>query len=120
LGKAKQALDVVSERPTIALCAGKDCRKRCEFSKIRVALDPHCDIVEVKCVGICNGPVVVVRPASKAPIVYARVRTKKQRQQLLRVVVDNSTPPSELAKLGVDKQKQQVTLRQVRRAMHLR
>jgi hypothetical protein len=119
-GTAVRAAAGATERPIVALCAGGDCRKRCEFAKIRDALDAHCEIVELKCVGICSGPVVVTRPTSDRPVVYARLRTKKQRRQLLGVAVGLRSAPNALAKLEVSKGKQQKTLRQVNRALRAR
>lgn len=80
---ARRTLSAVPERPTVALCAGKDCRKRCEFAKIRDALDAQCDVVELRCVGLCNGPVVVIDPACDKPVVYSKLRSKRQRKLVI-------------------------------------
>ncbi len=64
--------------PSVAMCAGEDCRKRCELVKLRAALDAECEVIELKCVGNCRGPVIVAPPASKCPLDSARVRTKQQ------------------------------------------
>lgn len=114
---AEQRHPVAAERPVVALCAGKDCKKRCEFAKMYDALDARCDVVELKCVGICSGPVVVAHAASDAPIVFSKVRTKQQRKQLLRIVVDGGSPSNELAKRVVTNGKRTATLRRVRRAL---
>ncbi len=41
------------------VCRSKDCRKyRKELKKIIQITEKHCEPVEVKCQGICKGPVV--------------------------------------------------------------
>lgn len=104
----------VADCPAVALCTGKDCRRRSEFRKVRDALAEHCTILELKCVGICSGPVVVAHPASDTPLVVSKLRSKKQRQQLLRVITEDSAPPAELAQRIVGKAKRTATLRAVR------
>ncbi|MFT6765077.1 MAG: hypothetical protein ACJAXA_003758, partial [Candidatus Aldehydirespiratoraceae bacterium] len=47
-----RSASLVIDRPTVGLCAGKDCRKRCEFVQMRDALAKKCEVVELKCVGI--------------------------------------------------------------------
>jgi uncharacterized protein (UPF0147 family) len=49
--------------------------------------------------------------------VFARLRTKQHRRQLLRTVVDDHAVPRELAKLEVAKDKRRATMRQVNRAI---
>lgn len=105
------------DRPIVALCAGKDCKKRCEFAKMYGALAKQCDIVELKCVGICSGPVVVAHAASDQPRVFARMKTKKDRRDLLRVAVDGKKPSAQLAKREVKNAKKATTIRKVRRAV---
>lgn len=104
----------VADCPSAALCTGKDCRKRPEYSKVREALAEHCTILELKCVGICSGPVVVAHPMSDTPLVVAKLRSKKQRRQLLRVIEEGGAPPPELAQRIVGKAKRKATLRAVR------
>lgn len=99
------------------MCSGKDCKKRCEFAKMYDALDEQCDVVELKCVGICSGPVVVANATSKAPIVLSKLRTKQQRQQLLQVVIDGGAPTKDLAKRVVTNGKRKATLRRLNQAL---
>lgn len=66
----------------MALCFGKDCRQRCEFAKVRKMLALDCDLVELKCVGLCNGPVVVTDLDANVPVVYSKLRSKSDRRLL--------------------------------------
>lgn len=99
------------------MCAGKDCRKLCEFSKIRSALEKRCDVAELKCVGICSGTVVVTNVDSAEPRVFAKLKTKQHRKELLRLVVDDEKPSAQLAKREVAKGKKKVAVRKARRAV---
>jgi hypothetical protein len=102
----------------VALCAGKDCRKRGEYAKIRNALEDRCTVVDVTCVGVCSGPVVVANPMSQAPLVLSKLRSKKVRKQLVRVVESGRAAPAELARREVSKSKRKQVLRRVRRDLN--
>ena len=93
------------DRPIVGLCAGKDCRKHCETIKVRKALDRDCVVVDLKCVGVCSGPVVVVDPASSKPAVYSKLRTKKQRSLLIDLISGDGRARKELADRRVTKKK---------------
>jgi len=115
---ARRSLSVVADRPVVAMCAGKDCRKRCEFAKMRDSLDAQCDVVELKCIGLCNGPVVVIDPERPKPAVYSRLRSKRQRSLLLSVVAGDKRAIKELAGRRVSKKKAVSSVaRQVRRRL---
>lgn len=110
----------MAEPPVVAVCAGKDCRKRCEYTRIRADLEPRCDLIELTCVGICSGPVVVANADSAAPLVLAKLRSKKHRRDLLRLVDGGGRVSKELAKRRVGKSKRKATLKRVRRALDKR
>ncbi|WP_040491971.1 (2Fe-2S) ferredoxin domain-containing protein [Ilumatobacter nonamiensis] len=96
--------------PTVALCAGKDCRKRCEAAKIRDSLADGFRVVELKCVGICSGPVAIVDPGSDRPIVYSKLRSKRDRKLLVRAVAGEQGARQELATRSVTKKKARRTV----------
>lgn len=102
---ARVKLSAVAERPVVAMCAGKDCRKRCEFAKVRGALEAHCDVLEMECVGLCNGPVVVVDPDGPKPAVYSKLRSKQHRKLIVAVAEGNPRARRELSGRRVTKQK---------------
>ena len=107
----------VDERPLVAMCAGKDCRKRCEFAKIRVELDAACDVVEFRCVGICSGPVVVIGADSDKPQVYSKLRSKSQRRHSLTAAVEGRKPSKALRERAVTGPKRRTTLRKLARVL---
>lgn len=75
----RRSLSLVAERPVVAMCVGKDCRKRGEYAKLHDALDAACDLVDMACVGLCNGPVVALDPRGSQPEVYSKLRSKRHR-----------------------------------------
>lgn len=83
-------------RTAVALCTGKDCRRRAEFEDLHDLLTgiPH---VETRCLGLCNGPVVVVDPRAHHAIVLAKVRSPKQRRDLRRMIERGDRPTKRLA-----------------------
>ena len=115
--RARRSATANDARPTVALCAGKDCQKRCEYSKMRDALDDRCVIIELKCTGICAGPVVVAHPLTDAPLVLAKIRTKRERKQFVRLVEGEGELTDRLARRTVGKSKRKSTLRRVKRAI---
>ena len=72
---------------------------------MRDSLDKQCDVVDLKCIGLCNAPVVVVDPAGAKPLVYSRLRSKRQRSLLLSVVAGDKRAIKELAGRRVSKKK---------------
>lgn len=92
-------------RPVVALCAGKDCRKRCEFAKVRKVLAEDCDVVELKCIGLCNGPVMVTSVDSESPSVYVKLRDKRVRRVLVDLASGDRDAMEQLAGKKVDKKK---------------
>jgi hypothetical protein len=107
----------VRVRPIVALCAGKDCRRRCETAEIEADLRGECTVIGVNCVGICSGPVVVAHGADDRPLVFSKVRSKKERRALLRLIVDGERPASSLAKREVRGGKRKSTIRKVDRRL---
>jgi hypothetical protein len=102
---ARRSLSAVAERPIVAVCAGKDCRKRGEFAKLRDALDEQCDVTELKCVGLCNGPVVVLDPQGAKPAVYSKLRSKRHRKLLLAVATGDARARRDLSNRRVSTKK---------------
>ena len=102
---SRRTLTAVAERPVVAVCAGKDCRKRCEFEKLREALDQRCDVVELRCVGLCNGPVVVLEPAGPEPAVYSKLRSKRHRKLVFAAASGDATALRDLSERRVARKK---------------
>lgn len=90
----------------VGICAGKDCRKRGEFAKVQKALDRECVVLKLKCVGLCDGPiVVVVHPGPDSPAVYSRLRTKRQRSLIVGLASGDVGARKQLSGRKVDKKK---------------
>ena len=102
---AHRSLSLVAERPVVALCAGKDCRKRCEFVEMREALGADCDVVELACVGLCNGPVAVLDLGSSKPVVYSKLRSKRQRRLVVAAATGSTRARKDLSGRRVTKKK---------------
>lgn len=99
------SITAVVERPTVALCAGKDCRKRCEFPKLRKNLEQHCDVIDLKCIGLCNGPVVVTDPDTQSPAIYSKLRSKQHRSLVVDLLTGDEGAHTQLAPRKVNKKK---------------
>ncbi len=108
------------DRPLVAMCSGKDCRTRGEYGKVRAELDRHCELLDLKCIDICSGPVVVVAPTSDTPVVLSKLRSKQHRKHLLAMLSSDGTMSKDLRALTVGKKKREATLRRVRRALERR
>jgi|GEM_PF-974590 len=93
------------DRPVVGLCAGRDCCKRGASVKVRDVLERECDVVDLRCIGLCNGPVVVIDPASSKPAVYSKLRAKKQRALLIELVAGDARAREQLADRRVSKKK---------------
>ena len=76
----------MSRRPTVAVCAGKDCRAhRGRFDSLVEQLDRVAVVVPTRCLGVCNGPVAVVT-TDRGGVVVRSIRSPKRRRQLVRSV----------------------------------
>ena len=73
----------MSSRPIVALCSGKDCRKRCEYAPLRRELREVATVLPVKCLDLCDSPVVVMSPRDKDAVVLDKIRTEAQRNDLI-------------------------------------
>lgn len=65
------------QHPELGWCTGKDCRKADGFAGLRRALEEHAELLELPCLDVCDGAVVVLEPRAEKPIVLRKVRTKK-------------------------------------------
>lgn len=100
---------------TIAMCSGKACRKRSEHAELHDRLAAEADVVRFGCVGVCEGPVVVVAPSAGEAVVVARVRSPKAQRDLVRAVRGRGLS-DRLARRVVNGSKSSKAVRRVRRA----
>ncbi len=116
-----RSLSLVVERPVVAMCVGKDCVRRGEFAKMRTTLEAECDVLELKCVGLCDGPVVVIDPAARRPAIYSKLRSKRQRRLVLAAALGERGARRDLAGRSIDKSKVVTRVsRQTRRRLTVR
>jgi hypothetical protein len=66
----------MAKRPEVGVCTGKDCRRSDGYRTVQRELGRSCSIVEVSCLDVCDGPVVVLDVRSKDATVLERVRTR--------------------------------------------
>lgn len=57
----------------IGFCTGKDCRRADGYRTVERELRRHATLVELPCLDVCRGPVVVLEPRSPEPVVLERV-----------------------------------------------
>ncbi len=98
----------MSARPTVVLCSGKDCRKRCEYAPLRRDLGTVATVEPVKCVGLCDSPVVVLRAGSNDAVVLDKVRTDQQRDDLVATISGSKMPRSLQRRLVTGKRRKKV------------
>ena len=101
---------------TVAVCIGKDCRRRAEFDDLRGELMdlPH---IETRCLDVCKGPVVVIHPDADDAIVLAMLRSRKQRRDLRRTIVNGGALSGRLARRTVTGSKRRTALRRLHRSV---
>lgn len=100
---------------SVALCVGKDCRRRAEFDDLHSLLTglPH---IETKCLDVCKGPVVVVSH-SDDEIVLAMIRSRKERRDLRRSIVSGRALSERLERRTVTGSKRRTALRRLHRSL---
>ena len=79
--------------PEIGLCTGKDCRRSDGFRTVQRELRNACTVLELPCLDVCDGVVVVVEPRSAQPQVIHHVNGRG----LARDLVDHVANGAELA-----------------------
>lgn len=79
-------------RPQVALCSGKDCRKRDEYRLLRDTVAAVAEVRTTKCLDVCDSPVVVIRRPGVEPVVIDKVRTADERDAVVAVI--RGTDPS--------------------------
>lgn len=78
----------VAKGPDVGLCTGKDCRKADGFRTTERELNRACEVRELSCLDVCDGPVVVLDLRSEAPVVIERVGNRALVSELIAYVTD--------------------------------
>jgi hypothetical protein len=103
--------------PEVGLCTGKDCRRSNGFRTVQRELSGACTLLELPCLDVCHGVVVVIEPRSPEPVVLERVGTRAVASEIVHHVVDGTPFPGRLRKRRVTGSKRAKALRRLDRAL---
>jgi hypothetical protein len=107
----------MATRPRIGLCTGKDCRRADGFRTVERELRRAGDVVELPCLDICDGPVVVLDVGSDAPVVIERVRNRAMALELIDHVIEGAELSGRLRKRVLSGTKRAKARRRITRAL---
>ncbi len=88
----------MAKGPQVGLCTGKDCRKADSFDTVARELRQARELVEVACLDVCNGPVVVLDVLGDSPVVVERVRSRAMAAELVDHVANGAALSSRVRK----------------------
>ncbi len=106
----------MAKGPRIGLCTGKDCRKADGFRTVERELRCAGDVVELPCLDVCDGPVVVLDAAGDSPVVIERVRNRALAVELVAHVTDGADLSGRLRKRVLSGPKRAKARRRISRA----
>lgn len=78
----------MAKRPEVGVCTGKDCRRSDGYRTVRRELGRDCTVIELPCLDVCDGPVVVVDIRSKDAVVIERVGSRGLALQVVAHVLE--------------------------------
>jgi hypothetical protein len=85
----------------VGLCTGKDCRRSDGFRTVQRELRRACTVLELPCLDVCDGVVVVIGPRSPEPEVIQHVNGRGLARDLVDHVANGSELTSRLRKRRV-------------------
>ena len=103
--------------PEIGLCTGKDCRHADGFRTVQRELGRICTVLELPCLEVCDGPVVVIEPRSSESVVLERVGSRALALDVVDHVVDGDPLSGRLRKRRLTGAKRAKARRRVERAL---
>lgn len=106
----------MAKGPDVGVCTGKDCRKADGFRTIERELHRACDVRELPCLDVCDGPVVVIDLRSEAPVVIERVRNRSLALELIAHVTDGDELSGRVRKRVLSGSKRAKARRRISRA----
>ncbi len=106
----------MAKGPVVGLCTGKDCRKAGGFRTIERELRRACDVRQLSCLDVCDGPVVVLDVRGEAPVVIERVRDRALALELVAHVSDGGELSGRLRKRVLSGSKRAKARRRITRA----
>lgn len=106
-----------SGAPEIGLCTGKDCRRADGFRTVERELARACTVLELPCLDVCDGVMVVIEPRSSEAVVLERVGTRALALEVVDHVVDGEPLSGRLRKRRLTGTKRAKARRRVERAL---
>ncbi len=106
-----------SATPEIGLCTGKDCRHANGFRSVQRELARACTVLELPCLSVCDGVVVVIEPRSSEPVVLERVGNRALALEVIDHVIDGDALSGRLRKRRLSGSKRAKARRRVERAL---
>lgn len=104
------------KRPAVGLCTGNDCRRADGFRTVERELRRACQVRELSCLDVCDGPVVVLDLRSEAPVVIERVRTRAVALELIAHATDGDELSGRVRKRVLSGSKRAKARRRIARA----
>jgi hypothetical protein len=101
----------------IGLCTGKDCRRVDGFRTMKRELGRSCAVLELRCLDVCDGVVVVVAPRSAHAEVIERVTNRALALEVADHVVAGEELSGRLLKRRVTGAKRAKARRRVERSL---
>jgi hypothetical protein len=105
------------DRAEIGLCTGKDCRRADGYRTVERELRRGATVVELPCLDVCHGAVVVVRPRSSDPVVLERVSGRGLARDVVEHAVGGVELSGRLRKRRVKSSARAKALRRLTRAL---
>ena len=106
-----------SGAPEVGLCTGKDCRHANGFRTVQRELGRACTVLELPCLDVCDGVVVVVEPRSSESVVLERVGNRALALEVVDHVIDGDPLSGRLRKRRLSGAKRAKARRRVERAL---
>jgi hypothetical protein len=99
------------------MCTGKDCRQANGFRTVQRELGRACSVVDMPCLEVCDGPVVVIEPRSSDSVILERVGTRALALEVVDHVIDREPLSGRLRKRRLSGAKREKARRRVVRAL---
>jgi hydrogenase maturation factor len=106
-----------NDGPEVGLCTGKDCRHADGYRTVQRELRSECTVLELPCLDVCRGVVVVVAPRSREPEVLERLNGRGLARELVDHVVNGVELTSRLRKRRLTGSARAKARRRVTRAL---
>jgi hypothetical protein len=105
----------MDNRPPVGLCVGKDCRRADAFRTVERELRASCDVADLSCLDVCDGPVVVLGVRTDTPVVIERVRSRAMVNDVIEHVTAGAELPGKVRKRIVSGSKRAKARRRIAR-----